>query len=103
MAFKDILARFKKALAKTAKLFHIRSWFGKKVDQSFLDQLEESLIKSDVGVKATDRVIARVREAFADKTAGEDLLKFVKVKVRVMWSTGWHKFVRARFYMRWTA
>lgn len=78
MAFKDILARFKKALAKTAKLFHIRSWFGKKVDQSFLDQLEESLIKSDVGVKATDRVIARVREAFADKTAGEDLLKFVK-------------------------
>ncbi len=78
MAFKDILARFKKAFAKTAKLFHIRSWFGKKVDQSFLDQLEESLIKSDVGVKATDRVIARVRDAFADKTAGEDLLKFVK-------------------------
>ena len=84
MAFKDILSRFKKAFAKTAKLFHIRAWFGKKVDQSFLDQLEESLIKSDVGVKATERVIARVREAFTDKTAGEDLLKFVKDEIKAL-------------------
>lgn len=78
MAFKDILARFKKGLAKTAKLFDVRSWFGKKVDQDFLDHLEASLIKSDVGVQATERVISRVREAFADKTAGDDLLNFVK-------------------------
>ena len=82
MAFQDILARFKKGLARTAKLFDVRSWFGRKVDQSFLDQLEASLIKSDMGVKAADRVIARVREAFADKTAGEDLLRFVKGEVR---------------------
>ncbi len=78
MALKDIFSRFKKGLAKTAKLFDVRAWFGKKVDQDFLDHLEASLIKSDVGVKATERVISRVREAFADKTAGEDLLKFVK-------------------------
>ena len=84
MAFKDILARFKKGLAKTAKLFDVRSWFGKKVDQSFLDQLEASLIKSDVGVKATDRIIDRVREAFADKTAGDDLLKFVKDEFKAL-------------------
>ena len=82
MAFKDILSRFKKGLAKTAKLFDVRAWFGKKVDQDFLNHLEESLIKSDVGVKATDRVIARVKEAFADKTAGEDLLDFVKAEFK---------------------
>ena len=82
MAFKDILTRFKKGLAKTAKLFDVRSWFGKKVDQDFLDHLEASLIKSDMGVKATERIIARVREAFADKTAGEDLLAFVKAELR---------------------
>ena len=82
MAFKDILARFKKGLAKTAKLFDVRSWFGKKVDKAFLDNLEESLIKSDMGVKATEQIISRVREAFADKTAGDDLLKFVKDELK---------------------
>src|SRR3954447_23869930 len=78
MALKNLLDRFKKGLAKTAKLFDVRSWFGRKVDQDFLDELEARLVKSDVGVKATDRVIGRVREAFKDKTAGEDLLAFVK-------------------------
>ena len=53
MAFKDLLARFKKGLAKTAKLFDVRSWFGRKVDQDFLDELEAKLIRADVGVKAT--------------------------------------------------
>ncbi len=40
MAIAGLLERFKKGLAKTAKLFNIRSWFGRKVDQSFLDDLE---------------------------------------------------------------
>ncbi len=84
MAFKDILSRFKKGLARTARLFDVRSWFGKKVDQEFLDKLESSLIQADVGVKATDRVIARVREAFADQTAGDDLLEFVKAEFRAL-------------------
>src|SRR3954447_8274563 len=84
MALKNLLDRFKKGLAKTAKLFDVRSWFGRKVDQDFLDELEAKLIKSDVGVKATDQVIDRVREAFADKTAGEDLLLFVKNEFKTL-------------------
>ena len=74
MAIKDSLERFKKGLSKTAQLFNVRSWFGRKVDQSFLDDLEARLIQADVGVAATGRIIDRVREAFGDKTAGEDLL-----------------------------
>src|SRR5262245_38691498 len=57
MAFKDILARFKKGLAKTAQLFNVRSWFGRKVDQDFLDELEGKLIQADVGVKATGQIV----------------------------------------------
>ncbi|MFO0954794.1 MAG: signal recognition particle receptor subunit alpha [Isosphaeraceae bacterium] len=49
----------------------MRSWFGRKVDQSFLDDLEARLIQADVGVKATQRIIDRVREAYGDKTADE--------------------------------
>ena len=62
MAISGLLERFKKGLARTAKLFNIRSWFGRKVDQSFLDELESRLIQADVGVAATTRLIERVRE-----------------------------------------
>ncbi|WP_169978742.1 signal recognition particle-docking protein FtsY [Tautonia rosea] len=84
MAFKDLLSRFKKGLARTAKLFDVRSWFGRKVDQDFLDELEAKLIRADVGVKATEILIDRVREAFADKTADEDLLTFLKAEMKVL-------------------
>jgi fused signal recognition particle receptor len=82
MAISSLLERFKKGLAKTAQVFNIRSWFGRKVDQSFLDDLEARLIQADVGVKATARVIDRVREAYGDQTADENLLEFVKGELK---------------------
>ncbi|CAN5699885.1 signal recognition particle-docking protein FtsY [soil metagenome] len=84
MAFKDLLARFKKGLAKTAQLFDVRSWFGRKVDQDFLDDLEAKLIRADVGVKATQSILDGVREAFGDKTADEDLVAFVKQEMKAL-------------------
>ena len=82
MAIKGILERFKKGLAKTAQLFNVRSWFGRKVDQAFLDELEGRLIQADVGVAATAKIIDSVREAFADKTADENLVEFVKAQLK---------------------
>ena len=51
-------------------------------------------------VKRGGKIWIRV---FPDSQLPKNLLKFVKVKVRVMWNTGWHRFVRARYFMRWTA
>ena len=82
MAISGLLERFKKGLAKTAELFNFRSWFGRKVDQEFLDGLEKRLIQADVGVAATGKLIGRVRDAFADKTADENLLAFVKIELK---------------------
>lgn len=82
MAIKSLLDRFRKGLAKTAQLFNFRSWFGRKVDQSFLDDLESRLIQADVGVKSCARIIDRVREAYGDKTADENLLEFVKNELK---------------------
>ncbi|MFO0889240.1 MAG: signal recognition particle-docking protein FtsY [Isosphaeraceae bacterium] len=82
MAIKNLLDRFRKGLAKTAQLFNIRAWFGRKVDQSFLEDLEARLIQADVGVVATSRIIDRVREAYADKTADENLVNFVKDELK---------------------
>jgi fused signal recognition particle receptor len=84
MAISGLLERFKKGLAKTAQLFNIRSWFGRKVDQSFLDDLESRLIQADVGVGSTARIIDRVREAYADKTADENLLALVKSELKAL-------------------
>jgi fused signal recognition particle receptor len=82
MAISGLLERFKKGLARTAQLFNFRSWFGRKVDQSFLDELESKLIQADVGVVATTRLIDRVRESYADKTADEDFIAFVKAELK---------------------
>jgi fused signal recognition particle receptor len=79
---KALLERFKKGLSKTAQLFNVKSWFNRKVDQSFLDDLEAKLIQADVGVAATGRIIERVREAFGDQTVGEDLIAFVKEELK---------------------
>ncbi len=84
MAIKSLLERFKKGLARTAQVFNIRSWFGRKVDQSFLDDLEARLIQADVGVAATGRIIERVREAYGEKTADENLLQFVKDELKAL-------------------
>src|SRR3954452_343313 len=84
MVIKGLLDRFKKGLSKTRQLFNFRSWFGRKVDQDFLDDLEARLIQADVGVAATGRIIERVRAAFADRTADEDLLQFVKGELQAL-------------------
>ena len=81
---KSLLDRFREGLSKTAALLNVRSWFGRKVDQSFLDELEATLIKADVGVASTSKIIERVREAYGDKTADEDLINFVKNELKTL-------------------
>ena len=82
MALKSLFDRFRKGLEKTRQLFDIRSWFGRKVEQSFLDELEARLIKADVGVAATTRIIDRVRDAFAGKEVNDVLMAFVKAELK---------------------
>jgi fused signal recognition particle receptor len=84
MAISSLLERFKKGLAKTAQLFNIRSWLNRKVDQSFLNDLESRLIQADVGVAATARIVGRVRDAYADRTADLDLLALVKNELKAL-------------------
>jgi fused signal recognition particle receptor len=82
MAKSGVLERFKNGLAKTAQLFSIRSWFGRKVDQTFLNDLESRLIQADVGVAATTRIIGRLRGEYIEKTADEGLLNLVKAELK---------------------
>jgi fused signal recognition particle receptor len=84
MVLKSLFDKFKKGLARTARLFDVRSWFGRKVDQSFLDDLESRLIQADVGVVATTKIVDSVRAAYQDRTADEDLVNFVKQELKAL-------------------
>lgn len=79
---KNLFDRLKRGLSRTAQLFDVRQWFGRKVDQSFLDDLEARLIQADVGVKATQRIIGEVKASFDGKVADEALLAFVKDQLK---------------------
>ncbi len=82
MAIKNLFERLKKGLARTASLFNFRTWFKRKVDQSFLDDLEARLIQADVGVVATERILSRVKEAYGGKEVDENLVEFVKQELK---------------------
>jgi len=84
MAFKDLFDRFKKGLSRTARLFDFRTWIGQKVNQDFLDRLEATLIQADVGVVATNKVVDRVRAAYADRIADENLIGLVKGELKAL-------------------
>jgi fused signal recognition particle receptor len=82
MAIKNLFERLRKGLAKTARLFNFTTWFKRKVDQSFLDDLESRLIQADVGVAATQRILARVKEAYTGKEVDEKLVDLVKQELK---------------------
>ena len=87
MGFFDLFSREKKetldnGLQKTKQGFFDkikRAVVGKdKVDDDVLDNLEEVLVTSDVGVETTVRIIERIQERVArDKYVGTDELNFV--------------------------
>jgi fused signal recognition particle receptor len=82
MAIRDLFERLRKGLTKTARLFNFRSWFRRKVDAAFLEDLESRLIQADVGVAATQRIIDRVSEAYSGKEVGEELVELVKQELK---------------------
>src|SRR5690606_19334799 len=87
-----IFGKIKEALGrgvektKTALATDIRDLFkkqGRLVDESFLDDLQEILIKSDMGVAASQEIIDEIKSQFrARKVEMEDVLDIVRNKLR---------------------
>ena len=89
MVFRAIFNKIKQGLAKTRSVFGgvvdlFR--FKGRVDQSFLDKLEERLYLADVGTVATQEIVDRVRQAFQDKEISGDVEKFVKDQLKSLLS-----------------
>jgi fused signal recognition particle receptor len=80
-----LFSKIKAGLAKTKNVFTgvFDLLRGKgKVDQAFLDQLENRLISADLGMSATAIVVDRVRQAFRDKEITGEVEVFVRKELR---------------------
>jgi fused signal recognition particle receptor len=89
--------RIAQGLQKTAASIGggLRRLLGRRVDQSLLDDLETTLITADCGIEATDKIVARVKEAFLQREASGDLFDFVKSQMREMLDQGGAKLLEA--------
>jgi len=63
---------------------------GRKLDEDLLEEIEESLIKGDVGVKTSAALVDALREAFeeGEVTEGEQVVPFLKARLAERLSGG---------------
>lgn len=85
-----IFDKFKKGLQKTTQLLNtdIRDLFkseGRLVDDEFLDELFEKLIKTDMGVQSAQEIVDTIRTAFRGRVVQlEEVLEEVKKKLKAL-------------------
>jgi fused signal recognition particle receptor len=82
--------KLKAGLSKTRKVFvgGLRSLLrGRKLDQQLMDELEERLITSDLGVKASAKIAADLTAAWKEGKidSGDDALDFLKAEMKDYW------------------
>lgn len=83
-----LLSKFKQGLQKTARLLNtdVRDVFkaeGRLVDDEFVDELLEALVKTDMGVKPAQTICDRVLADFrARRVQWEDVLVTIKAELK---------------------
>ncbi|HPC97212.1 MAG TPA: signal recognition particle-docking protein FtsY [Sedimentisphaerales bacterium] len=60
---------------------------GRKIDDDLLDELEETLIRDDIGVGTTEKLIAELREAYRARkiSTSEEVIPFLKEHIKSYW------------------
>jgi fused signal recognition particle receptor len=88
VVFGKLFNKIKAGLTKTRSAFGQSLWrlvtIGRKIDDAFLDELEETLILSDIGVAATSQILADLREKYRDRVieSQEEIIDFLKNDLR---------------------
>jgi len=86
-----LLDRLKRGLAKTrdkiGRSFRSVLPFGRKIDDTVIDQLEETMLADDMGPAATARLIDEVRRAYKSGQISEtqEIIPFLKQRVVSYW------------------
>ncbi|MBX3353289.1 MAG: signal recognition particle-docking protein FtsY [Phycisphaeraceae bacterium] len=98
--FSRAVDRFKQGLAKTREAIlgateavaeagsSAFSWLrGRRIDEETLDELEGRLLRADIGVATTTRLVDQLRADYRSGkvTKGEDVLDYLKRELKAMW------------------
>ena len=88
--FRKAIDTLKKGLGKTRETFvaSLRSILsGKQLDDELIKEIEQRLIQSDVGVKATKILIDGINADYkaGTLTKGEDVIEYLKRELKAMW------------------
>ncbi len=82
---------FKERLSKTrskisSSLSAVLS-LGRKIDEDLLDELEETLIRDDIGVETTDKLITELRDGYRARqiAQAEEIIPFLKEHIKCFW------------------
>lgn len=88
--FKSVVSKLKAGLGKTREvlLMDVRDLFsGRQLDDALIDELEVRLLKADLGVKATAKLVDSLRADYKAKKIlkGEEVIPYLKAQLRGMW------------------
>jgi len=89
--FSRTIGYFKERLGKTrdkisSSLSAVLS-IGRDINEELLNELEETLIKDDIGVETTAKLISDLRDAYRNRQIGktEDVVPFLKEHIKGYW------------------
>ena len=82
--FKDRLGKTRTKIANS--LSSVLS-LGRKIDESLLDELEETLISDDIGVETTFKLVSELRDAYRSRQIAQtnDIIPFLKEHMKSYW------------------
>jgi fused signal recognition particle receptor len=87
---RGVFSKLKSGLGRTRRGFvgSLRTLLtGRRLDEQLIGELETKLIESDVGVRATRRLVDGIRADFraGKMSRGEDALDYMKRELKTMW------------------
>lgn len=87
---RSVMSRLSRGLARTRQAFGagLRSLLiGRRLDEELIAELQTRLLQADVGVRATNRLIAGIRDAHREgrMERGDDVLEYLKRELKALW------------------
>ena len=82
--FKDRLSKTRDKIASS--LSSLLS-MGRNIDDTLLDELEETLISDDIGIETTTKLVSELRQAYRSRqiTTTDDIMPFLKEHIKSYW------------------
>lgn len=79
--------RLGKTRSKIASSLSTVLSLGRKIDDDLLDELEETLIRDDIGVETTEKLIRELRDAYRARkiSNSEEVIPFLKEHIKSYW------------------